>query len=144
MDNHAARMTKVAFAIVGLVIGVLGVGALLVLWPVLTDILRSNDQMKALQSRSDYPQIAAASISLARSVTNQFDIPVTDSRVPALLKELAPRYIMISEGLVTMEFHGGFDHYGYRVQRSKADSNQWTISFYTENGEKPLAQVTGN
>src|SRR6266480_1770569 len=39
---------------------------------------------------------------------------------------------------VTIEFHGGFDHYGYRVRQSDTNATLWTISWYTEKDERLL------
>lgn len=41
-----------------------------------------------------------------------------------------------------MEFHGGFDHYGYRVRQSDTSPKQWTISYYTEQGERLLTMIS--
>jgi hypothetical protein len=112
-----------------------------IMGPMMIDGVRSVFQRRALQNRSDYPQIALACVTLARSMTNDSLIPITDPRLPALMKSLSPRYIVASSNDVTLEFHGGFDHYGYRVRPSQADPSQWTIFYYTEHGEKPLATI---
>ena len=66
----------------------------------------------------------------------------TDPRVPALLHSLAPQYIYASSNYVVMEFHGGFDHYGYRVRQSDTTPSRWTISYYTEKGERVLTTIS--
>jgi hypothetical protein len=134
-----------------IVLGVLVVGGLVVagvfiapiLYWTMRDGFQSAKQKRALQGRSDYTQIATACVSLARSTTNENTlIKPTDPIVPGLLRSLSPRYISASSNYVTMEFHGGFDHYGYRVRQSATNVKQWTISWYTEQGQRLLATIS--
>ena len=60
-------MAKVAY----IVVAVLVVGVLALISPFVYLGFKSSSQIRALQSRSDYPQIAAACVTLARAVTNQ-------------------------------------------------------------------------
>jgi hypothetical protein len=132
-------MRKIAFIIVGVVI----VGALLLISPFVYYGFKVAGQRRVLQSRSDYPQIAAACVTLARASTNESAlIKPTDPIVPPILRSLSPRYISASSNHVTMEFHGGFDHYGYRVRQSDTNLKQWTISYYTEQGERLLTTIS--
>ena len=104
---------------------------------------RFISRSRELQNRSDYPQIAAACVTLARGITNgTLLFEPTDPKVPMLLRSLSPRYIGASPNQVTLEFAGGFDHYGYRVRQSATNSREWAISYYTEQGSKLLATIT--
>jgi hypothetical protein len=138
-------MTKIALIIVGIVIvGVVAVVGLF-LAPIVYDGFRSASQQRALQARTDYPQIAAACVSLARSITNDSVLlKPSDPVVPAALRSLSPRYISAYSNFITLEFHGGFDHYGYRVQQSDADARLWTIYYYTEQGQRLLTTITND
>src|SRR5437016_6012082 len=132
-------MARIALIVVGVVVA----GFLLLISPFLYDGFRCAWQSRALQNRSDYPQIAAACATLTRAITNHsILIPVADPRVPPLLRSLSPRYIGASSNHVTLEFHGGFDHYGYRFQQVDTDPKQWTLSYYTEHGEKLLTTIS--
>jgi len=132
-------MAKVAL----IILGVLVVGVLVLISPFVYLGLKSSSQMRTLQSRTDYPQIATACVSLARGMTNENTlIKPTDPSVPGLLRSLSPRYISASSNYVTMEFHGGFDHYGYRVRQSDTNPALWTISWYTEKGERVLTTIS--
>jgi len=132
-------MAKVAL----IIIAVLVAGVLLLISPFVYLGLKSSSQMRALQSRSDFPQIATACVALARSTTNHTPfIQPTDAIVPPLLRSLSPRYITADSNRVTMEFHGGFDHYGYRVRQSDTNPALWTISWYTEKGERLLTTIS--
>ena len=132
-------MTKVTL----IIIAVLVAGVFLLISPFVYLGLKSSRQMRALQGRSDYSQIATACVALARSTTNLAPfIKPTDPIVPPLLRTLSPRYITANSNSVTMEFHGGFDHYGYRVRQSDTNPALWTISWYTEQGERLLRTNT--
>ena len=128
--------------IVLIIVSVLVVGLLLLLSPFVYFGMKSSSQRRALQNRSDYPQIAAACVTMARSITNDSDIIwPNDPVVPPLLRSLSPKYISASSNRVTMEFHGGFDHYGYRVRQSWANPAFWNLSWYTEDGERLLTTI---
>ncbi len=136
-------MGKIAIIILGVVV----VGVLLVVGhfiaPIVYDGFRSSHQRRALQSRSDYSQIATACVAIARSVTSESSlIKPTDPIVPPLVRSLSPRYIRATSNHVTMEFHGGFDHYGYRVRQSDTNPKRWTISYYTEKDERLLTTIS--
>ena len=134
-------MTK----IVPVVVGVLVMGVLLLISPFVYLGFKSAGQRRALQNRSDFPQIALACVSLARSFTNDFTlVPVSDPRIPLTLRSLSPRSIHGATNFVNLEFHGGFDHYGYRLRQSETNSRLWTLSYYTEHGERPLTTITNN
>jgi hypothetical protein len=138
-------MTKIVLIIVGVVVAGVIVVVGLFLAPIMYDGFRSASQKRALQTRSDYPQIAAACVSLARSITNDSVLlKPSDPVVPAALRALSPRYISAYTNFITLEFHGGFDHYGYRVQQSDTDARLWTISYYTEQGQRLLTTITND
>ena len=132
-------MSKVALIIAGVLIA----GALVVISPFIYHGLQISSQRRALQRRSDFPQIAAACVTIARAITNDSPfIKPTDPIVPTLLRSPSPRHISASSNRVTMEFHGGFDHYGYRVRQSDTNAKLWTISWYTEQGERLLSTIS--
>jgi hypothetical protein len=62
-----------------------------------------------------------------------------DPALPRVIRNVRPAGIDIAEHGITMEMHGGFDHYGFRFRQDA--SNTWTLSYYTEHGARPL--VTG-
>ena len=52
--------------------------------------------------------------------------------------------ILSSSNNVTIEFHGGFNHYGYKFRQSSADPKQWVLMYYTEEREKLLTTISHN
>jgi len=52
--------------------------------------------------------------------------------IPLELKDLDPSYIYVEPGQITIELHGGFDHYGFQVWQNQSTSNQWILGHYTE------------
>lgn len=137
---QSAMTLKAEMAIA--VVGVLALGMLLLISPFVYDAIQSANQKRELQSRSDYPQIAAACVMLAHALTNSALIYPSDPQVPGLLQTLAPRHIFASTNFVELEFHGGFDHYGFSVKQSATNPKEWAISFYTEDTRKLLTTIS--
>ena len=131
-------MGKMVLVVVGLALALL----LVLASPFVYDALQTLKQRRALLSRSDYPQIAATCLTLMKSITNHsgFIYP-SDSRIPVFLRALSFRYIDSSSNHLRMEFHGGFDHYGYELRRSNTNPNGWTLLWYTEDTRKPLTTI---
>lgn len=126
-----------------IIIGVLIAAFLLLISPFLYDAFHSAAQSRALQHRSDFPQIAADCASLKHAMANNStDIPIDDPKVSTLLRSLAPRSILASSNLVTLEFHGGFDRYGYRLRQAETNPKQWELYYYWEGGEKLLTTIS--
>lgn|SRR5688572_12276653 len=125
-----------------IILAVLVAGVLILISPFMYLGLKSSSQIRALRSRTDYPQIANACVTLARSVTNHSLIKPSDPRVPALLRSLSPRYLTADSNSVRLEFHGGFDHYGYRVEQSDTNAKQWSIFWYTEKSQRLLSTIS--
>jgi hypothetical protein len=122
-------MTKVILIVVSVLIA----GFVLLFWPFLYDGFHSAAQIRALQHRSDFSQIAAACVTLARAASNDLAVlQPSDPRVPPVIRLLSPSYICAGTNSVGLEFHGGFDHYGYQVRQSDTNPKEWTLSFYTE------------
>ena len=136
-------MSKYPFIFVGLCIAGVGIG--LILWfvsPFIRDGFHTRRQMQELQSRNDYPQLAATCLRIVHSVTNEEEIPLSDSRVSDAIRSLSPFYILTESNYLNMEFHGGFVHYGYRLQQSSTNTRCWNFSYYTEDREKLLTTIT--
>ena len=66
--------------------------------------------------------------------------------LPKVIRDLGPSYGDISPDGCRIEMGGGFYHFGYYLVRdetaSTAEKNAWKLSFYTEDGSKPLTTVT--
>ncbi len=131
-------MLKVAIVFIIALVG----GFLFFNSPYRLSVLDDARQKRALQSRADYSQIANACVSLAHAVTNQTTfIQPANPIVPPLLRSLSPHYLTADTNFVAIEFHGGLDHYGYIVRQSDTNASHWTISWYTESGERHLGTV---
>jgi hypothetical protein len=138
--TRAVKIFLIALAVLASV-ALLAIG--LFIAPIVYDVFRSASQQRALQNRSDYPKIALECAALARAVTNDSGIFWPEAGgVSPFLQSLSPQYISAYSNRVTMEFHGGFDHYGYRVRQCDTNPAQWSISYYTEHSEKFLATVS--
>jgi len=132
-------MTKIIL----IVFGVIAAGVALFGAPYVYEGLKIGAQMRSLRNRSDNQQIAVSCVNLVHSVSGGLvRVSVADPRVPEVLRSLHPGYILASTNGLTMEFHGGFEHYGYRLRQSERDSKQWTLSFYNDQNEELLTTVT--
>jgi len=54
-----------------------------------------------------------------------------------VIQNLNAAYVYFNHEQLTIEFHGGFDHYGYKV--SQSESNLWELSRYSDNSSELLA-----
>ena len=53
-----------------------------------------------------------------------------------VIQNLNAAYVYFNNEQLIIEFHGGFDHYGYKVQQN--ESNLWELSRYSEQSVEPL------
>lgn len=60
-----------------------------------------------------------------------------DPLFPAVLRDIKPVYISVSEKSINIEMQGGFNHYG--VFFAPVTSNKWGLTYYTEHSKKLLA-----
>lgn len=52
--------------------------------------------------------------------------------IPAEFSDLDPTTVTVYSDRVSVELAGGFDHFGFNIERSESDTNIWTISKYDE------------
>ena len=58
---------------------------------------------------------------------SQYNPSITN--LPAIIVEMKPAYVSVGPDSVRLEFHGGFDHYGFEIRRI---DDSWNLSQYTE------------
>ena len=137
------KRTSIILGILGALLGLIIVGLAALFWPFIQDGLKSRRQIESLKHRSDYPEIASACRNVTALASNGItEIGINDPGVPVKLRELGARYIVADNDSVRLEFHGGFDHYGYEVTRSENNSNVWELRFYTESQRTLITCVT--
>ena len=145
MVHEVRPMQKTILTITAIVFATIVGGIVLLVAPFKYLGSKSKQQRQALQSRNDYQEIAKAGVVLTRSMTNQSVlIRPDDARVPALLCSLAPRHITVNSNLVTMEFHGGIAHYGFRIRQADTNAALWSISWYNEHDERFLTNIVSD
>ena len=102
---------------------------------------------KRLFNRSDYPQIAAACVKLANTVTTEEGLhpAPSDPSIPPLLRSLSPQYIRCRSNYVLLGF-GGMGRYTYTVLQSTNDPKVWTLDINSPEqfGNRPLTIITNN
>lgn len=103
------------------------------------DVYNSHRERQRLLHETDHHALLAASRELMRRhAGEQIDQPDTDPRVPAIIRELGPSYMTVSEKQLRVELHGGFDHYGFVAHAEDVDDDDhWGklidgLYYYTE------------
>jgi len=78
------------------------------------DVYNSRTERHRLLHETDHKALLAASRKMMQEVADEtiFD-PAQDPRVPPIIRKLGPSHITISPRQLTVELHGGFDHYGF-------------------------------
>jgi hypothetical protein len=117
---------------------VLAVGAIFVLLGG-PKSLRYRRHFDRLVQTNDHGVVARAAITVIRGATNQTLLTGNLlANLPPEITRMKPRYVSVSPEHMTIEFHGGFDHFGFKIE----DRDQtWDMSWYTEKGRHPLLSI---
>lgn len=101
--------------------------------------LRYRRHFDSLVKTNNHDAVARAAITVMRGTTNQtLLMGYVLTNLPPEIAGMNPKYVSISPEHMTMEFHGGFDHFGFKIQdRDKS----WEMSWYTEKGRHPLLSI---
>jgi hypothetical protein len=94
---------------------------------------------------NDLPEIAEACLSLRQYMTNDEDyvsIDRKDPRMPEVIQKIKCRDVGVGKERIEIEMHGGFDHFGIRLEQDQADSNVWQVLRWWEGGDKLLMTIT--
>ena len=92
-----------------------------------------------LVKTNDHDSVARAAVAMIRAATNR-TIFMADrlTNLPSLIASMKPKYVAVSPDRMTIEFHGGFDHFGFEIQDRDGLSE---MTWYTEEGHHPLLTV---
>ena len=140
LGSFARIVVKTAIKIASLVgvLLVLALGAIFVLLggPQSLSLRRHFDR---LVKTNDHGAVARTAIAVIEATTNQ-TLFMNDrlTNLPPLIAGMKPRYVSVSPDQMTIEFHGGFDHFGFRIDDRVTS---WEMYWYTEDGRHPLLTV---
>ena len=147
--TFAKRIKKVLLKFTGiLALGLLILWVAFFFWIGGPKILARRHHFNHLVKTADHQALLAAAIPVITSTTNDViyyrlhDRHPCITNLPAIMHDMEPNYISVCpEGLI-MEFHGGFDHYGFEILKQ----DQWELSWYTEQGHHPIltTQIEGS
>ena len=93
-----------------------------------------------LVKTADHQALLAAAITVIRGTTNDvtfhrsYDHYPSITNLPPIIHQMKPNYVGVDSERLRMEFHGGFDHYGFEVRKG----DEWELSWYTEHGHHLL------
>ena len=95
-------------------------------------------QFEGFVKSANHHELLTAAVSVIRVATNHTvykrdDIPPI-AELPLVISEMNPSYVSVESNRMRIEFHGGFNHYGFKVLK---DEN-WQLSWYTEHGTHPI------
>jgi len=92
-------------------------------------------QFDGLVNTNDHRIVMEAAITAINTYTNaQFAGDGIKNLAPAIAK-LRPSYVEVLPKSVTIEFAGGFDHFGFKIEDER---DTWEMSWYTEDEEHSL------
>jgi len=92
----------------------------------------------------DQRALLAAAVDVIRQTTNHMTFNDMYSHYPSLtnlppiIHKMKPNYVSVDPYSMQIEFHGGFDHYGFRI---KELADAWKLSRYTEDGEQEMIRL---
>ena len=114
--------------------------------PPIVDIARVWRRARAVRNSPHVAEIAAACIHLVQTTTEsrRIDGNQTDA-IPAVLRPMRPRDIFIDPRppqIVSVEFGGGFFHFGYKLEGLGPPAHGWSFSYYGENEEDIVQLLT--
>ena len=117
---------------------VLAVGAIFVLLGG-PQSLRYRRHFDRLVKTNNHGAVARVATTVMRGTTNQTLLIGNGlTNLPPEIAGMKPRYVSVSPERMTIEFHGGFDHFGFRIE----DRDEfWEMYWYTEKGRHPLLSI---
>jgi hypothetical protein len=79
---------------------------------------------------------ATGHVGYSRSA-NQYDAPM--SALPPYFSSMNAAWVSVDTESMRMEFHGGFDHFGFEIRKTE---DSWILWRYTEKGRDILTERT--
>ena len=97
-------------------------------------------RFQSLVATNDHTQVAHQAIELIQATTNDALIQDTDiAGLPSAIANMRPSYVSIHPRGMGIEFHGGFDHYGFMIEETEGG---WDMLWYTEKEHHRLLRIT--
>lgn len=133
MKNFLKTSAILAVVLIG------GCGIIFVMFGGPQDVAR-RWHFDRLVKTADHQALLAAAITVIQGATNHvifyrsYDDYPSITNLPPIIHRMKPNYVGVDPERLRMEFHGGFDHYGFEVNRG----DQWELSWYTEHGHHPI------
>lgn len=114
--------------------------------PPIVDFARVWLRARAVRNSPQVAEIATACIQLLQTTHEyrRIDGNQTDS-IPPILRSMRPQDISIDPTppqRVSIEFGGGFFHFGYKLEALAPPAHGWSFSYYGENEEDVIQLLT--
>jgi hypothetical protein len=98
-----------------------------------------------LVKTANHRAILETAIPLIQATTNEIiyskflsDYP-SITNLPPTISTMDPNSVIINPEGMTIEFHGGFKHYGFGIRNS---NSAWLMSWYTGSAHHDILQIT--
>lgn len=100
-----------------------------------SDMAARKHRFDALVQTNDHRAVAEAAIIAIRNYTNAQFLDGEVTNLAPAIAALRPSYVVVYPDAITIEFAGGFDHFGFKVEDQH---DGWEMSWYTEGGQHSL------
>lgn len=106
-----------------------------------------DEGRKAMQSEISLRQLAEDCLALKTNLANDHAWLLGKDEVDQAIafsptiQRLRPNSISIYPDRVTLEFHGGMDHFGYMLIKDE-NTKQWNLEWYTESSNEKLLSIS--
>jgi hypothetical protein len=87
------------------------------------------------------PEIITACFAIRKSLSNErlpLSLSCSNPAMPKAIRHIKCQFISFDHGLIVIEMHSGFDHFGLRMRQDRKKADQWQILRYWEGGETLL------
>lgn len=111
-------------------------GIILAVYLGLPDSFARQRHFNRLVEDSDYAALVRAAVPVIQATKSQtiFGGDTIDD-LPAVIATMKPAYVVVEPSHMKIEFHGGFDHFGFMVHQH---TNAWELTRYGEGCEISL------
>jgi hypothetical protein len=88
----------------------------------------------------DRQAVLTSSIPLILACTNDKRFIGDDlTNLPPIIAGMRPKRVSISHRYMVMEYHGGFNHFGFAIVN---EEQSWRLTTYTEQGQQVLFEMS--
>lgn len=98
-------------------------------------------QFRNAVDKGDHAAIARAAVATIQQVgaTGRLYQAEDLSALPKVISEMKPNSVFVDSRGMRIEFHGGFDHFGFEIRE---ENGEWVMARYSEQGRVRMLTLT--